>query len=264
MLTSPRLFFFAATLCAVLIGAVWMPWFLGLWRVPTGFTLPVWFTHELLFGVALAALAGVLCRQRAVHRGGAAALLVSWLLTRAAVAVLPEESLSIVMALSIACSVLLIILSGRHWQVTLPTIALLAVQVLFLWEVWRFGRSTYGGWLGASVLLLWGVLVLRKQALWFWLLGGVLLIGADIAIGPQRYSVALMQAWMLGAVGLVVLIALPQGKLRTLALLCVVVAVFARVAMALSPAWTMALVPLSGVSWVLAFLMGSGLALRRP
>ncbi|MBN8910655.1 MAG: NnrS family protein, partial [Rhizobiales bacterium] len=55
-----RPFFLLGALFAVIMVALWVPWFLGFIEVPTAFAPIAWHAHELLFGFVPAIVAGFL------------------------------------------------------------------------------------------------------------------------------------------------------------------------------------------------------------
>src|SRR5512132_1696621 len=86
-----RPFFFLAGLSAVLVLAVWLAAMAGVLVVATAFAPPTWHAHEVLFGFAVAAIAGFLLTAvpnwtcRLPLQGG----LLLWLVSRLPAGLLP-------------------------------------------------------------------------------------------------------------------------------------------------------------------------------
>src|SRR3546814_736986 len=152
-------FLFGALHAAVTIG-LWVPWFLGFFGLPSGFPPAAWHAHELLFGYVPAVIAGFLLTAvptwtgRPPLRGWPLILLLSlWLVGRAAVILSSNLGLP---ATAIACLVFpvalvatvgrdILIARNRRNLVIVAILSLfVAAQMLFEWEIWRFGESIHG------------------------------------------------------------------------------------------------------------------------
>ncbi len=256
-----RLFFLAAALSAAVVGGVWVPWFLGLWRVPTAFSLPVWHAHEFMFGTATAMIAGALCLQRAMPRQAIYTLFMLWLTGRLCATVLPEGDLPIVFACTLLFLAAVAVLARRRPAALAVTLGLLVAYALFAWEIWRFGRSVYGGWLGIATLLFWCMPTHRRLSgapFWGFTLLGAGLAGCAVLYADRICSLAASQAWMMGAIGVAMPVILLRNHLSVAgwaALSCVTVSAGSHVAAVLLPEWVMILAPLAGFFWVEGFLI---------
>jgi uncharacterized protein involved in response to NO len=164
-----RPFFLFGAVHAALMVALWVPWYLGFLAVPSAFPPVVWHSHELLFGYVPAIVAGFLLtavpnwtgRLPVVGRP-LAGLFALWILGRGAVAFslaldpVAVALLSLSFPLALAAVIGREIVTGRNWRnlkVVAGIGALTLAQALFHYEVWRFGRSTYGDHLAVAATL---------------------------------------------------------------------------------------------------------------
>lgn len=164
-----RPFFLFGALHAALMMALWVPWYLGFIRLPSAFAPVVWHSHELLFGYVPAIVAGFLLTavpgwtgRRPIVGWPLVGLLALWLLGRGAIALSSRYPPAVVAAFSLAFPVTLFaviareILASRNWRnlpVTGAVCTLALAQAIFHYEIWRYGRSTYGDHLAVAVTL---------------------------------------------------------------------------------------------------------------
>lgn len=164
-----RPFFFFGALHAALMVALWVPWYLGFISLPSAFPPVVWHSHELLFGYVPAIVAGFLLTAVPNWTGRLpvvgwplAGLFGLWLGGRLAVAFsLSVPPLAVAVAsLAFPAGLLAVlcreIVAGKNWRnlkVVAGVTALTLAQALFHYEVWRFGRSTYGDHLAVAATL---------------------------------------------------------------------------------------------------------------
>jgi uncharacterized protein involved in response to NO len=164
-----RPFFLLGAICAALVIAIWFPWYLGFISVPALFPPVAWHAHELLFGYVPAVAAGFLLtavpnwtRRPPVVGWPLAGLVLVWLAGRVAVAISdelgPRLTALATMALLVALAALIgrEIVAARNWKnlkVPAILIVLLADQALFQWEIWRYGRNTYGASIAVATIL---------------------------------------------------------------------------------------------------------------
>lgn len=165
-----RPFFFSASVLAALLIALWIPWRLGLIAVPSAFSPVDWHAHELLFGYVPAVVAGFLLTAVPNWTGRLpvvgwplAALFAIWLLGRGVVMFSADLPPLAAFAATIAFPLALIsvigreIIAGRNWRnlKVLTGLGLIAAaQVLFHYEVARFGRGEYGARLAIAATIL--------------------------------------------------------------------------------------------------------------
>lgn len=170
-----RPFFLFGSLYAALAVALWVPWSLGLVHLPTEFSPVAWHVHELMFGYVAAVVTGFLLTALPNWTGRPpvsgwllASLFGAWAAARAAVNLSSMAGYPVAAALSLAFTALVLvvvgreILSGRNWR-NLKVLALLAAlfasQIVFLWEVWRYGGVEVGDRLAIATILLLMTLV---------------------------------------------------------------------------------------------------------
>lgn len=133
-----RPFFLAAGLWALAMVALWLPVYLGEVELPTRFGPVAWHAHEMLFGYALAAVAGFLLTavpnwtgRLPVAGARLAGLAALWLAGRVAItcsAWLPAWLVAVAdLALPVALLTVALreIVAGRNWR-NLPVVAALA------------------------------------------------------------------------------------------------------------------------------------------
>lgn len=151
-----RPFFLLGALFAAVMIALWVPWFLGLIEVPSAFPPTAWHAHELLFGFMPAIIAGFLLTAVPNWTGRApiagwplAGLLLLWLAGRIGVAVSSGLDAGLTAAVSVAFPFVLAaviareIIAARNWRnlkVVAVLLGLAAVDGLFHYEIWQFGR----------------------------------------------------------------------------------------------------------------------------
>jgi uncharacterized protein involved in response to NO len=164
-----RPFFLFGALYAALMVTLWVPWYLGLLSVPSAFPPVVWHSHELLFGYVPAIMAGFLLTAVPNWTGRPpvvgwllAGLFALWSLGRLAVALsqtldpLTVAVTNVAFPAALAAVVSHEIIVARNWRnlKIVAGIGLLTVaQVLFHYEVWHYGRSTYGDHLAVAATI---------------------------------------------------------------------------------------------------------------
>ena len=166
-----RPFFLAAGLWAVAAMGLFLAGLAGHLALAGPLDWISWHTHEMLFGVVGAALAGFLLTAipnwtgRLPLQGLSLALLVAlWLLARLAVALPLAPGLTLVLALAFPAALLAAcgreIVAGRAWR-NLPLVVALTVLLLadglFLAE--RLGLAGLGDWPGRLGLGVFGALI---------------------------------------------------------------------------------------------------------
>ena len=164
-----RPFFLFGTLQAALMVAIWVPWYLGFIGLPSAFPPVAWHSHELLFGYVPAIMAGFLLTavpnwtgRPPIVGSPLIGLFALWLLGRVGVAVSSLCPPAIVAAFSLAFPLALFgvmareIVAARNWRnlKLLAGIVILTLsQALFHYEIWRYGRATYGDHLAVATAL---------------------------------------------------------------------------------------------------------------
>ena len=170
-----RPFFLFGSLYAALAVVLWVPWFLGLVHLPTEFPPVAWHIHELMFGYVAAVVTGFLLTALPNWTGRPPVsgwLLVSlfgaWVAARAAVNLSSMAGYPVAAALSLAFTAFVLVvvgrelIAGRNWRnlkVLALLAALLASQIVFLWEVGRYGVGALGDRLAFATILLLMTLV---------------------------------------------------------------------------------------------------------
>ncbi len=162
-------FLFGALQPAVMI-ALWVPWFLGFLHLPSALPPIAWHQHELLFGYVPAVIAGFLLTAvpnwtgRKPLAGWPLLLLFAlWLAGRLAIAC--SEQIGINLALIVAAAFLPVlalvvlrelVLSGnrRNYKVVLVLSALSVSELLFFYEVDRFGFVEIADRLAIATIIL--------------------------------------------------------------------------------------------------------------
>jgi len=289
-------FFLIGALYAVLMMVLWVPWFLGFIQVPSAWAAQAWFTHELVLGFAPAVIAGVLLTIIPNEMGRKplsgvlfAAIVVLWLAGRIAMSlsahldVMTTAVLSVAFLLVIAAVIAREILGSSDWS-ALVVVALLfglaAADALFHYEMWEFGRTK----LAANIALALALLSLtilagraassaKRQSTIFYIACGFVALGfvlAGLGILWDDYDFATggMHAWTIGSIGAlavaVMTCELHAGRSPTrigMIILygLVLVSGLAWTIAGLYPQWTLPLLPISGLAWIVAF---AGLAVR--
>ncbi|MFL0693012.1 MAG: NnrS family protein [Agrobacterium tumefaciens] len=164
-----RLFFPGSALVAAVSIAIWIPWFLGFVHVPTLLPPIAWHQHELLFGFVPAVIAGFLLTAVPNWTGRPGlkdlpllALFLLWVAGRLAIsfsewtgtlgaalialAFLPVLALFVLKEL-IAAS------NRRNYKIVAVLVLLSAAQLLFHYEVERYGRIEIADRLALSAIL---------------------------------------------------------------------------------------------------------------
>jgi uncharacterized protein involved in response to NO len=157
-----RPFFFLAGLSAVLVLAVWLAAMAGVLVVPTAFAPPTWHAHEMLFGFAVAAIAGFLLTAvpnwtgRLPLQGGPLLGLVSlWLAGRLAVALSAVLGAWAAAAIDLAFPTVLLfvaareIVAGKNWgnlPILSAVVSLLVADGLMHAEALDLGAWAATGW----------------------------------------------------------------------------------------------------------------------
>lgn len=291
-------FFLIGALYAALMMALWVPWFLGFIQVPSAWAAQAWFTHELVLGFAPAIIAGVLLTiipnemgRKPLSSVLLAAFVVLWFAGRIAMSlsahldVMTTAVLSVAFLLVIAVVIAREILGSSDWS-ALVVVALLfglaAADALFHYEMWEFGRTKFAANVAlALALLLLTILAGRaafsakRQSTIFYLACGFValgfvLTGLGILWDDYDFATGGMHAWTVGSIGamalavVVMTCASSAGRsstsLGTIILYgLVLVSGLAWTIAGLYPQWTLPLLPISGLAWIVAF---AGLAVR--
>ncbi|RKE83296.1 NnrS family protein [Rhizobium sp. AG855] len=165
-----RLFFPGSALLAALSIAIWVPWFLGFLHVPTLLPPVAWHQHELLFGFVPAVISGFLLTAVPNWTGRPGlkglpllALFLLWIAGRLAISF--SEWTGMLGATLVALSFLpvlaifvlreLVAASNRRNYKIVAVLALLsAAQVLFHYEIERYGRVEISDRLALSAILI--------------------------------------------------------------------------------------------------------------
>ncbi|MGO3934250.1 NnrS family protein [Rhodopseudomonas pseudopalustris] len=164
-----RPFFLFGALHAALMVGLWVPWYLGFIHLPSAFPPVVWHSHELLFGYVPAIMAGFLLTAVPNWTGRPPivgwpliGLFALWLLGRAGVALSNLSPPAVVATFSLAFLLALFavlareIVAAKNWR-NLKLLAGIGVltlaQALFHYEIWRYGRATYGDHLALAAAL---------------------------------------------------------------------------------------------------------------
>ena len=289
-------FLMIGALYAALMMALWVPWFLGFIQVPSAWPAQAWFTHELVLGFAPAIVAGILLTNIPSERGheplsgvALATLVVLWLAGRIAMGVSAHLDVMTTMVLSVAFLLVIPVLiareflGSRNWG-DLVVVALLfglgAADALFHYEMWEFGRTK----LAANVALALTLFILtilagraassakRQSTIFYIACGfvalGFVLTGLGILWDDYDFASAGMHAWTVGSIGMLavagMMCASSAGRsptsVGTIILYgLVLVSGLAWTIAGLYPQWTLPLLPISGLTWIAAFV---GFAVR--
>lgn len=164
-----RPFFLFGALEAALMVALWVPWYLGFISLASAFPPSAWHSHELLFGYVPAIVAGFLLTavpswtgRPAITGWPLAGLFAIWLLGRLTIAVSIHLPPGVVAAVCLAFLLVLSavtarqIVAAKNWRnlkILAGLGALTLAQAIFHYEIWRYGRSTYGDHLGIAATL---------------------------------------------------------------------------------------------------------------
>lgn len=164
-----RPFFLGGAIHAALMVALWVPWYLGLFSLPSALPPNAWHAHELLFGYIPAVAAGFLLTAIPNWTGRLpvvglplAGLFTLWLIGRVAIAVSVVMSPVLMALFALAFPVVLAgvlareIAAGRNWRnlkVLAGLSALTLAQVLFYAELWSAGEVIYAAYLAAAAAI---------------------------------------------------------------------------------------------------------------
>jgi uncharacterized protein involved in response to NO len=289
-------FLLIGALYAALMMALWVPWFLGFIQVPSAWAAQAWFTHELVLGFAPAIVAGVLLTIIPSETGRTplsgvllAVLVVLWLAGRIAMGlsahldVMTTAVLSVAFLLVIAVVIAREILGSGNWG-DLVVVALLlglgAAAALFHYEMWEFGRTK----LAASIALALALLLLtilagraassakRQSTIFYTACGfvalGFVLTGLGMLWDDYDFATGGMHAWTVGSIGALAVAVMtcassagqsPTSVGTIILYGLVFVSGLAWTIAGLYPQWTLPLLPISGLTWIAAFV---GLAVR--
>ncbi|SIQ84590.1 uncharacterized protein involved in response to NO [Rhizobium sp. RU33A] len=165
-----RLFFPGSALLAAVSIAIWVPWFLGFMHVPTLLPPVAWHQHELLFGFVPAVIAGFLLTAVPNWTGRPGlkgipllALFLLWIAGRLTISF--SEWTGMLGATLVALSFLpvlaifvlkeLVAASNRRNYKIVAVLALLsAAQMLFHYEIERYGRVEMADRLAVAAILI--------------------------------------------------------------------------------------------------------------
>jgi len=284
-------FFLAGALYAVLMMALWMPWFLGFIQVPSVWPAQAWFLHELAVGFAPIIIAGALLTARAgdtsrkpVSSAILGSIFLLWLAGRIGMGLSAHLAPWTIAALSVAFPIALAVLTARvlpasgGWR-GLAIVALLlglgAADALFHYEMFEFGRTKSA----ADVALAFALLLLliiaagvvsspNGRPTMFHVAFGFVVLGAVLtAVGvlwdDYDFASAGLNAWTVGSIGTLALaIATWASRARrsptafgTIVLyVLAVISGLVATAGGLYPQWTLPLLPISGIAWIAAFV----------
>ena len=170
-----RPFFLFGSLHAALMIALWVPWFLGLFDLPSALDPVVWHQHELLFGYVPAMVAGFLLTAVPNWTGRPAlsgpplvALFVLWVAGRLAIALSSQIGLVPAAIVTLAFLPVLLVLTvrelaaaknKRNYMIAAILSLLFIAQLLFFYEFVQLGRIEMSGRLAiAMILLLIGII----------------------------------------------------------------------------------------------------------
>jgi uncharacterized protein involved in response to NO len=164
-----RLFFPGSALVAALSIAIWVPWFLGFMHVPTLLPPVAWHQHELLFGFVPAVIAGFLLTAVPNWTGRPGlkdlpllALFLLWVAGRLAISFSEWTGMlgAALIALAFLPVLALFVLkelvaasNRRNYKIVAVLVLLSAAQLLFHYEVERYGRIEIADRLALSAIL---------------------------------------------------------------------------------------------------------------
>lgn len=165
-----RPFFLLGALFAVIMIALWVPWFLGFIAVPSAFPPVAWHAHELLFGFVPAIIAGFLLTavpnwtgRRPIVGLSLAGLVLLWLAGRIAIALSAHVDPCVIATLSAAFPAVLAVVVGREIVLARNTrnlkvvgvlLGLAVADLLFHYEIWQFGRPRHAHTVAVALALL--------------------------------------------------------------------------------------------------------------
>lgn len=165
-----RPFFLLGALFAVIMIALWVPWFLGFIAVPSAFPPVAWHAHELLFGFVPAIIAGFLLTavpnwtgRRPIVGLSLAGLVLLWLVGRVVIALSAHVDPYVIATLSAAFPAVLAVVVGREIVLARNTrnlkvvgvlLGLAVADLLFHYEIWQFGRPRHAHTVAVALALL--------------------------------------------------------------------------------------------------------------
>jgi len=165
-----RPFFLFGALFAVVLMALWVPWFLGLIAVPSALPPVAWHTHEILLGLVPAIVAGTLLTavpastgRRPITGWPLTGLVLLWLAGRLAMAGSAHLDAGWTAVLSVAFPLVLAAVVGReivaagdrrHLVIVAALVGLAAADLLFHWEIWQFGRTKLAHGLALALVMI--------------------------------------------------------------------------------------------------------------
>ncbi len=149
-------FFLAGALYAVLMMALWVPWFLGFIQAPSAWPAQAWFLHELAFGFAPVIIAGALLTASAgdtsrkpVSGAILGSIFLLWLAGRIGMGLSAHLAPWTMAALSVAFPIVLAVLTARMlpasggWlgpAIVALLLGLGAADALFHYEMFEVSR----------------------------------------------------------------------------------------------------------------------------
>jgi len=164
-----RPFFLAGGFYAGLGILIWLPFFFGIWRIPTAFTPVDWHIHEMLYGYLPAVITGFLLTAipnwtgRLPLQGRPLAILVlAWLVGRLAVffsadiGALAAAAVDLVFLVLVAFAAAREIVEGRNWR-NLPPVGILVLfgtgNAIFHFEAYAMGAANFGIRIGIAAAI---------------------------------------------------------------------------------------------------------------
>jgi uncharacterized protein involved in response to NO len=165
-----RLFFPGSALLAALSIAIWVPWFLGFMHVPTLLPPVAWHQHELLFGFVPAVITGFLLTAVPNWTGRPGlkglpllALFLLWVTGRVTISLSEWTGLLGATLVPLAFLPVLAVFvlrelvaasNSRNYKIVAVLALLSAAQVLFHFEIDRYGRVEMADRLALSAILI--------------------------------------------------------------------------------------------------------------
>ncbi|MFD1328947.1 NnrS family protein [Mycoplana ramosa] len=165
-----RPFFLFGALQPALMMALWVPWFLGLSHLPSAMPPVAWHQHELMFGYVPAVIAGFLLTavpnwtgRKPLSGLPLVLLFVLWLAGRGAIACSDWIGAATAMAVAAAFLPVLalivlreLVLAGnrRNYKVVVALGALFAAELLFFYEVDRYGFAEFADRMAIGTIIM--------------------------------------------------------------------------------------------------------------
>lgn len=165
-----RPFFLGAAVWAAACIVLWIPQFMGDFSLRTAYGPLDWHVHEMLYGYVAAVVAGFLLTAipnwtgRLPITGPALmALAALWaagrlsILFSAIIGIVPAAAIDVAFLVLLAAAAAREIVAGRNWRnsrVLVLVGVLIAANVVFHWEVYRFGHAEYGPRIGIAVVIM--------------------------------------------------------------------------------------------------------------